>query len=72
LLVVLTEAHADNPELARLAAQDQSDRAEKNGRWNDDARRWRVLELLAAGAVATPRTLANPVGCLIKLNNNLI
>jgi len=59
LLVVSTEAHADNPELARLAAQDQSDRAEKNGRWNDDARRWRVLELLAAGAVATPRDKLN-------------
>lgn len=64
LLLVLSlaasaEARADNPELARLALQDQSDRAEKEGEWDDDARRRRVLELLATGAVATPKDKLN-------------
>lgn len=49
------EAHADNAELARLASQDQSDRATKESGWDDDTRRKRVLELLAAGDVSTPR-----------------
>ena len=54
-LSVSVEARADNPELARLASQDQADRAEKEGEWDDDARRRRVLELLATGAVVTPK-----------------
>lgn len=37
-LVGSTEVHANNAELARLAAQDQADRDEKNGQWDDDAR----------------------------------
>jgi hypothetical protein len=59
LLAVSADARADNPELARLATQDQADRAEKEGEWDDDARRRRVLELLAAGAVASPRDKLN-------------
>ncbi len=55
VLAIACQAHADNPELARLAAQDQADRAEKAGEWDDDARRRRVLELLATGAVSSPR-----------------
>lgn len=56
-LLCASPAHArdDNPELARLAAQDQEDRAEKEGEWDDNARRRRVLELIAADAVVTPR-----------------
>ena len=50
-LVGSTEVHANNAELARLAAQDQADRDEKNGQWDDDARRRRVLEILATRAV---------------------
>lgn len=59
LLSVSAVARADNPELARLAAQDQADRAEKEGGWDDDARRRRVLELLATGAIATPKDKLN-------------
>lgn len=56
-LMLALPAHArdDNPELARLAAQDQQDRAEKEGEWDDDARRRRVMALLATDAVVTPR-----------------
>lgn len=59
LLAISVEARADNPELARLATQDQADRAVKEGEWDDDARRRRVLELLATGAVATPKDRLN-------------
>lgn len=58
-LVTSFEARADNPELALLAEQDQTDRAEKAGEWDDDARRRRVLEMLANGAVSTPRDKLN-------------
>lgn len=56
-----TPAHArdDNPELTRLAAQDQQDRAEREGEWDDNARRRRVLELIATDAVVTPRDKLN-------------
>lgn len=46
---------ADNAELRRLAVADQADRAGSEGEWDDDARRRRVLELLATGAVQSPR-----------------
>lgn len=59
LLVTSFEARANNPELARLAQRDQADRAEKEGEWDDDARRRRVLEMLAIGAVSTPRDKLN-------------
>lgn len=59
MLVVSFKAHADNAELAQLAAQDQTDRAEKEGEWGDNARRKRVLELLATGAVSTPQDKLN-------------
>jgi hypothetical protein len=59
LLAICTQARADNPELVRLATQDQSDRSGKEGEWDDDARRRRVLELLATGDVATPQDKLN-------------
>jgi hypothetical protein len=55
LLATTNQALANNPELARLAVQDQTDRAEKEGGWDDDARRRKVLELLATGGVTTPQ-----------------
>jgi len=58
-LVGSTEVYANNAELARLAAQDQADRDEKNGQWDDDARRRRVLEILATGAVETAQDKLN-------------
>ena len=54
-----THAATDNPELMRLAAQDQQDRAEREGEWDDNARRRRVLELIATDAVVTPRDKLN-------------
>lgn len=59
LLVLFSDAHADNAELARLANADQADRAGKEGGWDDDARRRRVLELLALGEVLTPQDKLN-------------
>lgn len=59
VLAVSFDARANNPELSRLAAQDQADRAEKDGEWDDDARRRRVLELLATGAVSSPQDKLN-------------
>jgi len=50
---LVSTAHADNSELARMAAADQSDRAEQEGGWDDDARRRRLLELIATGALQT-------------------
>lgn len=45
----------DHPELARMAQADQDERAADEGGWDDDARRRRVLELLAQGRVETAR-----------------
>lgn len=59
LLAVANDACADNPELARLASSDQTDRADKAGEWDDDTRRRRVLEMLAAGGVNTPKDKLN-------------
>ena len=55
LCVYSSSAQADNHELELLATQDQADRAEKTGKWDDDARRRRVLELLATGLVVTAK-----------------
>jgi hypothetical protein len=54
LCLLAAPARADHPELARLAQDDQSVRAGSDGDWNDDARRRRVLELLAEGQVSSP------------------
>ena len=50
---------ADNTELAAIAAEDQAVRMGKDDTASDDARRRRVMELLATGAVATPQDKFN-------------
>jgi hypothetical protein len=55
VLVLPATARADHPELARMAQADQDERAADEGGWDDDARRRRVLELLAQGRVETAR-----------------
>ena len=56
LLLACAAAQADNPELQRLASADQADRTDRpEGGWDDQARRRRVIELLATDAVKTPR-----------------
>lgn len=49
----------DNTELATLAAEDQAVRMGKADASSDDARRRRVIELLALGQVATPQDKFN-------------
>jgi hypothetical protein len=60
----LPPARADNVELAELAAEDQKVRSGGDvdrgpGIRTDDERRTRVMELIAAGAVVTPRDKFN-------------
>jgi len=52
-------AFASNAELSRLAAEDQAVRSGKADTSSDEARRIRVMELLAAGDVATPQDKFN-------------
>jgi hypothetical protein len=49
------QSAADNLELSRLFEQDQAVRMGQDDPGSDEGRRARVLELLAAGAVATPQ-----------------
>jgi len=55
LLLLATQVAANNPELAAMAADDQAVRAGKADTSSDDARRQRVMALLAEGAVTSPR-----------------
>lgn len=52
-------APTDHAELAAIGAEDQAVRMGKDDVSSDDARRRRVMELLAAGAVATPQDKFN-------------
>lgn len=54
-----TAAKADNDLLSELAKEDQAVRAGKADASSDDERRRKVLELLAAGQVLTPRDKFN-------------
>lgn len=59
LFVLSTSAKADNNELAQLAAEDQAVRAGTSDPRSDDARRTRVLELIASGNTASPQDSFN-------------
>lgn len=54
LLLYCWAVASDNIELSRIAGEDQSVRAGKEDVSSDDARRQRVLEILAEGLVVTP------------------
>lgn len=58
-VIISFPAWADNAELARLAAEDQAVRTGRADTSSDDARRERVLEILAAGGIATARDKFN-------------
>jgi hypothetical protein len=55
----MSPAIASSDELSRLAMEDQAVRIGEPDPSSDDARRRRVLELLAAGAVSSPRDKFN-------------
>ena len=59
ILMLSLPASADNTELAQLAAEDQAVRTGAPDLRSDDARRTRVLELLASGDTASPQDKFN-------------
>jgi len=55
LFAFTTHASADNAELAQMAEEDQASRLGQEVKRSDDERRARVVELIAAGSVASPK-----------------